>query len=163
DPERRAAMRVLPVRPDHERDRAAREEPRAQRRRHRRGHERQCVPLRDVQPDPRGDQGRRRGRERSLIMGARDMKGGTNTSRRDFLKTSVLAGGGLIVGFTLPGAARLAQAAGKDAQINAYLRIAPSNEITVVCGLSEMGQGVHTAIPMLIAEELDADWSRVRV
>ena len=92
-------------------------------------------------------------------MGARD----PNASRRDFLKTSALAGGGLIVGFTLPGAARLAQAAGKDAQINAYLRIATDNNITVVCGLSEMGQGVHTAIPMLIAEELDADWSRVRV
>ncbi len=86
-----------------------------------------------------------------------------NTSRREFLKTSAMAGGGLIIGFTLPGATRLAQAAGKEAQINAYLRIAPNNAITVVCGLSEMGQGVHTAIPMLVAEELDADWSRVRV
>ena len=86
-----------------------------------------------------------------------------NTSRREFLKTSAMAGGGLIIGFTLPGTSRLAQAAGKEAQMNAYLRIAPNSAITVVCGLSEMGQGVHTAIPMLIAEELDADWSRVRV
>ncbi len=86
-----------------------------------------------------------------------------NTSRREFLKTSAMAGGGLIIGFTLPGAARLAQGAGKEARISAYLRIASNNEITVVCGLSEMGQGVHTAIPMLVAEELDADWSRVRV
>src|SRR5438445_328534 len=86
-----------------------------------------------------------------------------NASRRDFLKTSALAGGGLVIGFTLPGAARLAQGAGKEARMSAYLRIAPNNEITVVCGLSEMGQGVHTAIPMLVAEELDADWSRVRV
>jgi isoquinoline 1-oxidoreductase beta subunit len=86
-----------------------------------------------------------------------------NTSRREFLKTSAMAGGGLIIGFTLPGATRLAQAAAREAQINAYLRIAPNNAVTVVCGLSEMGQGVHTAIPMLIAEELDADWSRVRV
>ena len=92
-------------------------------------------------------------------MGARDM----NASRRDFLKTSALAGGGLVIGFALPGAARLAQAAGKEAAINAYLRISPNNDITVICGLSEMGQGVHTAIPMLIAEELDADWARVRV
>jgi isoquinoline 1-oxidoreductase beta subunit len=87
----------------------------------------------------------------------------TNTARRDFLKVSALAGGGLVVGFILPGASRLAEAAGNEAKINAYLRIAPSGDITVVCGLSEMGQGVHTAIPMLIAEELDADWSRVRV
>src|SRR3979490_2410392 len=86
-----------------------------------------------------------------------------NASRREFLKTSAIAGGGLIVGFTLPGAARLAQAAGQEAPINASWRIAPTNAITVVCGLSEMGQGVHTAIPMLVAEELDADWSRVRV
>src|SRR3989442_5149935 len=86
-----------------------------------------------------------------------------NASRRDFLKTSALAGGGLIIGFTLPGVTRLAQGAGKEARMSAYLRIAPNNDITVVCGLSEMGQGVHTAIPMLVAEELDADWSRVRV
>jgi isoquinoline 1-oxidoreductase beta subunit len=92
-------------------------------------------------------------------MGAREL----NVSRRDFLKSSALAGGGLVIGFTLPGAARFAEAAGKEARMSAYLRIASNNDITVVCGLSEMGQGVHTAIPMLIAEELDADWSRVRV
>ena len=91
-------------------------------------------------------------------MGARN----PNQSRRDFLKSSALAGGGLIVSFALPGATRLAQAAG-DVKLSAYLRIAPNNDITVVCGLSEMGQGVHTAIPMLVAEELDADWTRVRV
>src|SRR5881396_199075 len=159
DPSRCAAVRLLPVRPDHERERTSREEPRAERRRHRRRDERQRLPLRDLQPDSHRDQGRGRERERSVIMRAKPM----NASRREFLKTSAIAGGGLIVGFTLPGAARFAQAAGKEAQINAYLRIAPNNAITVVCGLSEMGQGVHTAIPMLIAEELDADWSRVRV
>ncbi len=92
-------------------------------------------------------------------MGAREI----SVSRREFLKTSALAGGGLVIGFTVPGAARLAQGADKAMRMSAYLRIAPNNEITVVCGLSEMGQGVHTAIPMLVAEELDADWSRVRV
>jgi isoquinoline 1-oxidoreductase beta subunit len=85
-----------------------------------------------------------------------------NASRRAFLKTSALAGGGLLIGFTLPGAARLAEAAGVF-KPNAYLRIGSNNRITVICGLSEMGQGVHTAIPMLVAEELDADWSRVSV
>ena len=86
-----------------------------------------------------------------------------NESRRHFLKTSVLAGGGLIVGFVLPGASRLTSAAATTFQPNAYLRIAPDNTVTVLCGLSEMGQGVHTAIPMLVAEELDADWHLVRV
>jgi len=85
-----------------------------------------------------------------------------NASRRDFLKTSALAGGGLLIGFTLPGAARLAQAAGEFSP-NAYIRISTDNQITVICGLSEMGQGVHTAIPMLVAEELDADWSKIKV
>ena len=83
-------------------------------------------------------------------------------SRRDFLKTSALAGGGLVVSFTLPVANRLAEAAA-PVQVGAYLRVASDNTITVICGLSEMGQGVHTAIPMLVAEELDADWSKVRV
>jgi isoquinoline 1-oxidoreductase beta subunit len=79
-------------------------------------------------------------------------------SRRDFLKAS-----GLVIGFTLPAATRLAQAGEGDFRPNAYLRIGADNRVTVVVGLSEMGQGVHTAIPMLVAEELDADWSRVRV
>src|SRR5436853_221639 len=79
-------------------------------------------------------------------------------SRRDFLKAS-----GLVIGFSLPIGARLAQAAEAEFKPNAYLQIGSDNVVTVVCGLSEMGQGVHTAIPMLVAEELDANWSRVRV
>src|SRR5260221_1704019 len=80
-------------------------------------------------------------------------------SRRNFLKTS-----GLVIGFTLPGAQRLAQAAeATEFKPNAYLRVAANDRVTVVVGLSEMGQGVHTAIPQLVAEELDADWRRVRV
>ena len=85
-----------------------------------------------------------------------------NASRRDFLKTSALAGGGLVIGFTLPGAARFAQAA-SEFKPNAYLRIGSDGTVTVICGLSEMGQGVLTAIPMLVAEELDADWLDVKV
>jgi isoquinoline 1-oxidoreductase beta subunit len=86
------------------------------------------------------------------------MKSAFKPSRRNFLKAS-----GLVIGFTLPAATRLAEAASADFKPNAYLRIGADNRVTVVVGLSEMGQGVHTAIPMLVAEELDADWSRVRV
>jgi len=85
-----------------------------------------------------------------------------NASRRDFLKTSVLAGGGLLIGFTLPGASRFAQAA-SEFKPNAFIRISSDNQVTVICGFSEMGQGVLTAIPMLVAEELEADWSRIKV
>ncbi|MEZ5726697.1 MAG: molybdopterin cofactor-binding domain-containing protein [Burkholderiaceae bacterium] len=88
--------------------------------------------------------------------------GAFRAPRRRFLKGSAAAGGGLAIGFALPVASRLAMAA-TDATINAYLKISPRNRITVVCGLSEMGQGVLTAIPMLVAEELDVDWSQVGV
>jgi isoquinoline 1-oxidoreductase beta subunit len=84
------------------------------------------------------------------------------SSRRRFLKAGGAAGGGLVIGFVLPVAGRLAEAATQFAP-NAFLRVAPSGLVTVVCGQSEMGQGVLTAIPMLVAEELDADWTKVRV
>ena len=85
-----------------------------------------------------------------------------NAARRDFLKASALAGGGLLIGFALPGASRLALAAG-EFKPNAFIRITPDNRVTVICGMSEMGQGVLTAIPMLVAEELEANWSSIRV
>jgi isoquinoline 1-oxidoreductase subunit beta len=87
----------------------------------------------------------------------------SNPSRRGFLKTSGTAA--LVIGFTLPSATGRALAAAPAAVFspNAYLRITPDNRITVVCGSAEMGQGVLTAIPMLLAEELDADWSKVSV
>jgi len=83
-------------------------------------------------------------------------------SRRDFLKATALAGGGLVIGFAVPATGRFARAA-TDFAPSAYLRVAPDGTVTVICGLSEMGQGVLTAIPMLVAEELDADWSRIKV
>ena len=90
------------------------------------------------------------------------MSANYSASRREFLQVSALAGGGLLIGFALPGASRLAFAAG-EFKPNAFIRITSDNRVTVICGLSEMGQGVHTAIPMLVAEELEADWSRIKV
>jgi isoquinoline 1-oxidoreductase beta subunit len=92
---------------------------------------------------------------------------GPDASRRRFLKASGTTGAALVVSFALPlGASRVfaATAAGNTGFTpNAFLRITPDNRITVVCGSSEMGQGVLTAIPMLVAEELDADWKLVSV
>ena len=82
-----------------------------------------------------------------------------STTRRGFLGGA----GALTLAFTLPASGRLEAATPKDFQPNAWLRIAPNGLVTVMCGSAEMGQGVLTAIPMLLAEELDADWSRVRV
>lgn len=83
------------------------------------------------------------------------------TSRRRFVLGT---GAGLVLGFALPGTAAASNAtpAARFAP-NAWLRIFADGTVTVVCGSAEMGQGVHTAIPMMVAEELDADWKTVRV
>jgi isoquinoline 1-oxidoreductase subunit beta len=82
------------------------------------------------------------------------------TSRRDFLKTSALASGGLLMGFALPGAV---QAAGMVHTPNAWVHIADDNTITLISARSEMGQGVYTSMPMLIAEELNVDIKNIKV
>ena len=94
------------------------------------------------------------------------MSAPTTPSRREFIKTGALVTGGLVIAFTVPGARRFARAerapAGPFAP-NAFLRIGSDDSVTVLLPHSEMGQGIWTALPMLIAEELDADWSKVRV
>jgi len=86
-----------------------------------------------------------------------------NLSRRDFLKTGAAAGGGLVLGLYLPLGHRIANAQQKTFAPNAFIRIGTDDWVTVIVNHSEMGQGVYTALPMLVAEELDADWSKVRV
>lgn len=87
----------------------------------------------------------------------------TNTSRRNFLKTGAILSGGLMVSFVVPGATRLKGAADADFSPNAYLRVGTDDSIHVVLAHSEMGQGIWTTLTMLIAEELDADWSKIHV
>lgn len=88
-------------------------------------------------------------------------------SRRDFLKGSAAVMGGLVIGFYLPVKGGRAYAADvSPPQVyppNAFIRISPDDSITIVVNKSEMGQGVYTSLPMLIAEELEADWSRIKV
>ncbi len=91
-------------------------------------------------------------------------------TRRGFLKSSAVVGGGLVVGFFLPeGARRMALGQAPPAAPpalpppNAFLRIGSDESVTVLLAHSEMGQGIWTTLPMLVNEELDADWSRIRV
>ena len=91
-----------------------------------------------------------------------------NPSRREFLKASAAAAGGLVIAFAVPGGRRVALAQTERERArpfapNAYLRIGADDTVTVLLAHSEMGQGIWTTLPMLIAEELDADWSRIRV
>jgi len=81
-------------------------------------------------------------------------------SRREFVAAGVAAGAGLVVGFYLPHGRH----GNKEAfSPNAYLRITPDNKVTIVVARSEMGQGVRTALPMILAEELEADWKQIEI
>jgi isoquinoline 1-oxidoreductase beta subunit len=82
------------------------------------------------------------------------------TPRRTFLKVSALAGGGFMLRATLP---RFAAADEKPAPLNAFVRIAPDGIVTIMSKNPEVGQGIKTMLPMVIAEELDADWKQVRI
>jgi isoquinoline 1-oxidoreductase beta subunit len=84
-------------------------------------------------------------------------------SRRAFLQTSAVTGSGLMLGFTLPGSIGEAMAAGVLYTPNAWVHIADDNTITLISARSEMGQGVYTSMPMLIAEELNVDVHKIKV
>lgn len=94
--------------------------------------------------------------------------------RREFLQAGAALSGGLIISLYVPdfvpaSAARSNAVAGTAAEsakpiaLNAFVHIAPGETVTVISNHSEMGQGIYTALPMLINEELEADWSKVRV
>ena len=95
----------------------------------------------------------------------------TKFDRRRFLGISVVAGAGLGLGFGWPILERLKErdksvnplgAGDMPSELEPWIRISPDNAITVTISRSEMGQGVETALAMIVAEELDADWSDMR-
>src|SRR6266446_5994633 len=81
-------------------------------------------------------------------------------SRREFVAAGAAAGAGLVIGFYLP------HGSSSNAEVfspNAFLRITPENKVIIVVARSEMGQGVRTALPMILAEELEADWKQIEI
>src|SRR6516165_1610463 len=92
------------------------------------------------------------------------MKTTTRIDRRSFLRVSALAGGGVLIG--LGGDRKiLAQFGGPQAPPvpNNYIKIAADGTITIMAKNPEVGQGIKTMLPMLIADELDADWKTVKI
>jgi isoquinoline 1-oxidoreductase beta subunit len=92
-------------------------------------------------------------------MQAIDMVG-----RREFLKKSSAGRAGLVIALYLPGKYEaLAGTPPKDAAaINAWVQIAPDDTTTLVIDKSEMGQGINTTLAMILAEELDLDWKKIK-
>lgn len=87
-------------------------------------------------------------------------------ARRNFLKASLAAGGGMLLTATIPAlskAATLGQAAPDAVSLNAYVRIGPDGRVTITAKNPEIGQGIKIMLPMLIAEELDVAWADVQI
>ncbi len=90
----------------------------------------------------------------------------TAITRRSFLRTTVVSGAGLVIAFHVPLRARAAPPPAPQSPPpppNAFLRIAPDGTVTIQLAHAEMGQGVWTGLAMLVAEELECEWSSVRV
>jgi isoquinoline 1-oxidoreductase subunit beta len=94
---------------------------------------------------------------------SRELGRATDPSRREFLQRTAHLGGGLMLAMAVPGLSSGSRVAASGSQLNAWLRISADDSITILVDRSEMGQGVYTALPMLLAEELEVDLSKIRI
>src|SRR5690242_20520008 len=154
-------MRILSIGADHGRGSAARKEPQPERRRDRHGDD-EHLPVRYLPAHSQGDPPGR--------AGGRDMSDTDSSvlTRRAFVVTSTIAGTGFLLGVRIPERRRndtaesLGSAPSAAFAPNAWIRLDETGDVTILVHKSEMGQGVWTALPMIVAEEMDADWRRVR-
>lgn len=83
-------------------------------------------------------------------------------NRRGFLKTSAATAGGLLVGFYLPESSKLKAQTAAPQRLNAFVRIGSDDSVTLTIHRAELGQGSVTSLSMLLAEELECDWAKIR-
>ena len=83
--------------------------------------------------------------------------------RRSFLRVSAIAGGGFLIATSIDGVGDVFAQTGRDFTPNAFIRITPDNIVTIIAKNPEVGQGIKTSMPMLIAEELGVEWKSVRL
>jgi isoquinoline 1-oxidoreductase subunit beta len=94
------------------------------------------------------------------------MENNSKLNRRKFLQASASAASGLLLAFHLPAQTKTAETlpqTSKNFSPNAFLNITPDNKITIFVTRSEMGQGVRTALPMMLADELEVEWSQIEL
>ena len=86
-----------------------------------------------------------------------------SASRRKFMIQSAAMGGGLAIGFHLPALAAQGKRATAGQEVNAWVVVKPDNTCVIRVARSEMGQGTHTGLVQLVAEELECDWKKVAI
>src|SRR5205823_4870899 len=145
-------VRLLSGRPTHVGRVVIEEESETHRCRYRFRHAGQHLPLRDLWTHPQGDQDRRRSKRMTNNIAL--------VNRRGFLGTMFSAGAFVLSAKLLPAAELNADAAAWHPSV--YLGIEPDGSVIVVAHRSEMGTGIRTALPTVVADELEADWSRVK-
>ncbi len=86
-----------------------------------------------------------------------------NVSRRQFLKGLGISGGSMVLGVQLSSVTAAGKVPQQDFQPDVFISIANNGQVTIICHRSEMGQGVRSTLPLLVADEMEADWQRVTV